>query len=98
MAQERNAYLTEQSRELDAFLKPRYPMARILRQSQVTIHNLSIDDSIDGASFPVDVTALLSDQEFANHIAFAEDASLLVVQSIDELVDQARRILSIIGK
>jgi len=98
VAKERNAYLTEQSRELDAFLKPRYPMARILRQSQVTVHNLSIDDPINGASFPVDVTALLSDQEFANHMAFAEDASLLVIQSIDRLAGQAHRILSLIRK
>ena len=98
VAQERNAYLTEQSRELDAFLKPRYPMAKILRQSQVTVHNLSIDETMNGSSFPVDVTALLSDQEFANHMAFAEDASLLVIQSIDQLADQAQRILSLIRK
>jgi hypothetical protein len=97
-AQERNAYLIEQSRELDAFLKPRYPMAKILRQSQVTVHNLSIDDPMNEASFPVDVTELLSDQEFANHMAFAEDASLLVIQSVDRLVDKAQRILSLIRK
>jgi hypothetical protein len=95
-AQERNAYLIEQSRELDAFLKPRYPMAKILRQSQVTVHNLSIDDPMNEAPFPVDVTELLSDQEFANHMAFAEDASLLVIQSVDRLVDKAQRILSLI--
>lgn len=98
VAQERNAYLAEQSRELDAFLKPRYPMAEILRRSQVAIHNLSIDDPTTVTSFPVDVAALLSDQEFANHMAFAEDASLLVIQSIDQLADQAQRILALIRK
>ena len=96
VAKERNAYLTEQSRELDAFLKPRYPMVKILRQSQVTVQKLSIDYPMSEAPFPVDVTALLSDQEFANHIAFAEDASLLVIQSVDRLADQAQLILSLI--
>jgi len=96
VAQERNAYLIEQSRELDAFLKPRYPMVKILRQSQVTVQKLSIDYPMSAAPFPVDVTALLSDQEFANHIAFAEDASLLVIQSVDQLADQAQLILSLI--
>lgn len=70
IAEERNAYLVEQSQELDAFLKPRYPMARILRSTQVNIHDLSIEDPMSGAAFPVDVALLLADQELSNHIAY----------------------------
>jgi hypothetical protein len=95
VAEERNAYLVEESRALDAFLKPRYPMAQVLRRAQVTVQGLTIEDPMSGSAFPVDVASLLADQEFANHIAFAEDASLLVIQSIEQLEVQAKRILSL---
>jgi len=35
-------------------------------------------------------------QEFANHVAFAEDASLLAIQSIDDPAERAERILSLV--
>lgn len=96
LADERNAYMTEQARELDAFLKPRYPMADILRHAQAAILETPLDEAMEPPAFPVDVESLLSDQEFANHIAFAEDASLLVIQSVDYLAEGAERIRSLV--
>lgn len=96
VAGERNDYLVEQSRQLDAFLKPRYPMDGILRRAQAAILEVPLEEGMTETRFPVDVAALLSDQEFANHIAFAEDASVLVIDSVDQLTEEAARVLALV--
>ena len=95
-SEEMNAYLVEQSRELDAFLKPRYPMAGMLRQ--ISQQTLSADQQISGTAFPADAMKLLQDQEFANHVVYAEGASIAMIQGIDRMVEQAEQVLSHIRK
>lgn len=95
---EMNAYLVEQSRELDAFLKPRYPMAPILRRTQASLQVLSTDEQMIGTAFPADAMTLLKDQEFANHVAFAEGASIAMIHGIDRMAEQAEQVLSLIRK
>jgi hypothetical protein len=95
-SREMNDYLLENSREFDDFLKPRYPMIAILRR--LTRQNLTTDDHIVGAGFPADVMTLLKDQEFANHVAYAESASIAMINSVDQMLEQAEQVLSLIRK
>lgn len=96
LAGERNDYLVEQARELDAFLKPRYPMDGILRRAEAQILEVPLDEAMTETRFPARVASLLSDQEFANHIAFAEDASVLLIDSVDQLAEEAARVLALV--
>jgi hypothetical protein len=86
-AEEQNQYMVEQARELDAFLKRRYPMEGILLLTQDRQREVSAANS----RFPAQGGSLLADVEFANHLAFAADASGLVINRVDvldELVDE----------
>jgi hypothetical protein len=95
-SEEMNAYLVEQSRELDAFLKPRYPMAGMLRK--ITRQTLSTDEQTTGTAFTADAMKLLQDQEFANHVVYAEGASIAMIQGIDRMVKQGEQVLSLVRK
>jgi hypothetical protein len=91
-AEEQNEYLVEQSRELDAFLKGRYPMEGILLLTQDPEHDLSEANF----RFPARAGALLADVEFANHLSFAADASRLVINRVDVLDDLVDEILGLL--
>jgi hypothetical protein len=88
-AEDQNGYMVEQSRELDVFLKRRYPMDGILRLAQ----DPDLDVSEAMSRFPVSGSSLLADLEFANHVAFASDASVLVMNRVGILEDLAAEIL-----
>lgn len=91
-----NAYLVEQSRELDAFLKPRYPMTELVRK--ISGQTLSTDEQTTGIAFTADAMKLLQKQELANHVVYAEGASIAMVQGIDLMVEQGEQVLSLVRK
>jgi len=91
-ADEANQYMVEQARELDAFLKSRYPMEGILLLTQ----NGQLDVSEANSRFPATAASLLTDVEFANHIAFAADASRVVIRRAEILEGLADEILNLL--
>jgi len=91
-ADEQNQYMVEQARALDAFLKSRYPMEGILLLTQ----DAQLDVSEANSRFPATVESLLTDVEFANHIAYAGDASRLVIRRVEVLEGLADEVLSLL--
>ena len=91
-----NAYLVEQSRGLDAFLKPRYPMAELVYK--ISGQTLLNDEQTTGIAFTADAMQLLQNQEFANHVVYSEGASIAMVQGIDLMVEQGEQVLSLVRR
>ncbi|WP_460453406.1 hypothetical protein [Arenimonas aestuarii] len=91
-AGEGNRYMVEQASGLDAFLKRRYPMEGILLLTQ----DAQLDASEANSRFPATAASLLTDVEFANHIAYAADASRIVVRRAEILEGQANEILNLL--